>query len=77
MTCKRYKNIVMVETEKDALVLGAKEGATYADIFMRERRPMRIVIQKERIYLEALLRSIQYSNMGLFNIFVQADGWSE
>ena len=71
-----YKNIVTVESEKDALVLGAKEGAIYANMYMQVQRPMRIVIQKERSYIKALLKSAQYSKMGLFNIFVQSD-WSE
>ena len=72
---KYYKNIVTIESEKDALILGAKEGSEYTEVYMKNLRPMRIVIQKERGYLTALLKSIQYSKMGLFNMFTQSDGF--
>lgn len=70
---KKYKNIVCIESEKDALILGAKEGSSYAEAYMNVQRPMRIVIQKERSYIEALLKSSQYSKMGIFNMFIQSD----
>lgn len=74
---KHYKNIVTVENETQALLLGAKEGSEYTGIYMQQQRPMRIVIQKPRSYLKALWYSICYSKIGLFNLYLECDKMSE
>lgn len=69
---KRWTNVVLLDSFKDATLVGRSEdlpGVNYGmpeDIF-----PLNMEMPERRTKLGALRKSIQYSRMGLFNIIVK------
>lgn len=76
MTLKNYVIAVQLDSTKEAELVGAKEGYghvnvnSYTDDLYRNNK-VQLTIPTPRTYLGAMIRSSQYSKMGIFNCVVR------
>ena len=71
MFSKKYLVSVILDNNKDAQLVSAKEGYgtvnTHFDVY-----PLTLIIQKRRRYLSALVRCIEYFRMGIYCTVVRS-----
>lgn len=74
---KKYRIMVLLDNPKDADLASAKEGG-YGEVIVNEytkeiydKHKVRMTIPIFRTYLGAVIRSLQYSRMGIFNCIVK------
>ena len=70
---KDYKNVLILDNEKDAILVATKEhlgpiNQDFPDIY-----PVTMELPKKRSYLGAMKRSSDYSKMGIFNLICKQD----
>ena len=67
-----WKNVVILDNEKDAILLSAKEhlGGVNQELNVY---PVTVELPKERGYLSAMFRSVEYSKMGIFNLICRQE----
>lgn len=68
---RRYMNALILDNAKDATLIAGLEGYGSVNTTMNDVYPVTLVIQKPRRYLTAVLKSLQYSKMGIFNIVMK------
>lgn len=68
---RKYLNSMILDNAKDATLVAGMEGYGHVNADMNTIYPVCLVIQKPRSYLAAVLRSLQYSRMGVFNCIVR------
>ncbi len=68
---RRYLNAVILDNSKDATLVSGMEGYGHVDVDMNTYYPVTLVIRKPRRYLNALMVSLKYSRMGLFNCIIK------
>ena len=69
---KRWSYVVLLDSFKDAALIGRAEDLPSINYNMPEDIfPLNMEMPERRTKLGALLKSIQYSRMGLYNIIVK------
>ena len=68
---RRYLNAMILDNAKDATLVSGMEGYGQVNADMNSYYPMTLVIRKPRRYLTAVLKSLQYSRMGIFNCIIK------
>lgn len=68
---KKYMNALILDNPKDATLVAGMEGYGNVNYDMNDIYPVQMVIQKRRRYLAAVLKSMQYSKMGIFNAIIK------
>ena len=73
---KRYLNVVLIDNEKDAMLISGMEGYgnvnanEFTNALLRERKVM-LTVPNKRTYFGAAMRSLRYSKMGIMNCIIQ------
>lgn len=69
---QKWKNVLILDNEKDAILVSAKEhlGGVNTELNVY---PVTVELPKERSYLGAMKRSVEYSKMGIFNLMCRQD----
>ena len=67
----KYKNIVLLDNEKDATIVAGKEKFPGVNYEWKEVYPVAIVLSGRRNYLKAITKSLEYSKLGIFNLIVK------
>ncbi len=68
---KRYVIAVVMDNPKDATLVAGLEGYGQVNADMNSYYPITMVIQKPRTYLAAVLKSMRYSRLGIFNCIMR------
>ena len=68
---KRYLNALILDNAKDATLVAGMEGYGNVNENMNDIYPVTLVIQTPRTYFSAVIRSLRYSRMGIFNCIVK------
>ena len=74
--CKRrYRNAISIENMTQALLASGMEGCKILERddlerSFAERRPVKMLLNESRRYWEAIIVSIRYSKMGIFNCII-------
>ena len=71
MFSKRYKNAVILDNPKDATMISGMEGYGHVNYGMNDVYPVTLVLQKHRSYFRAVLCSMKYSRLGIFNLILK------
>lgn len=69
---RKYNNILILDNMKDAMLYGAKEGWGSANSAMNGIFPLQVTIPKKRSYLGAVMKSLEYHKIGIFNLILPA-----
>ena len=68
---RRYCNALILDNPKDATLVAGMEGYGEVNANMNDYYPMTLVIRKPRRYIHAVMKSLQYSKMGIFNCIIK------
>lgn len=69
---KRWTNVVLLDSFKDATLVGRAEELGGINYNMPEEIfPLNMEMPERRTKLGALIKSLQFSRMGLYNIIVK------
>lgn len=68
---KNYKTALIIDNVKDAKLVAGMEGYGHVNEQMTGVYPLELVIEKPRRYLTAIIKSLRYSRMGIFNCIVR------
>lgn len=68
---RRYCNALILDNPKDAMLVAGMEGYGHVNADMNSIYPVTLVIGKQRRYIYAVLKSLQYSKMGIFNCIIK------
>lgn len=68
---RRYKNVIILDNPKDATLIAGMEGYGNVNYGMNDIYPVTLVLQKRRRYFHAVIKSLRYSKMGLFNCILR------
>jgi len=69
---KKYNNVLILDNMKDALLYSAKEGWGGVNREMMNIFPLQVTIPKRRSYLGAIMKSLEYHKIGIFNLILPA-----
>lgn len=70
---KRWTNVVLLDSFKDATLIGRAEDLPDINYEMPEDIfPLNMELPERRTKIGALLKSLQYSRMGLYNLIVKS-----
>ena len=70
---ERWKNVLIIDNEKDAILIAAKENLGEVNMQMRDIYPLTLELPKERSYFTAIKKSVEYSKMGIFNLICKSN----
>lgn len=65
---KKYKNVVILENEKDAMLIATKEGYGNVNTDLNGIYPVVMTMNRPRKFVTAVKKAIEYSKMGIFNL---------
>lgn len=68
---RRYCNALILDNPKDATLVAGIEGYGEVNADMNSYYPLTLVIRKPRRYLKAVMKSLYYSRMGIFNCIIR------
>lgn len=69
---KNYKIALIIDNPKDAGLIAGMEGYGHVNESYSGSFPLQMTIQKPRTYFTAIMRSLKYSKMGIFNCIIKS-----
>ena len=68
----RWKNKILIEGEKEAMVISQKEGYPEVDHNF-ENYPVDVTLPEKLTFLEAVKRAVWYSERCIYNLIIKDD----
>lgn len=70
---KRWVNSVLLENEKEAVLIARGEGLPDVNPDMGDIYPVDVVLPKKRSFREALRKVSEFSRMGLYSMIIKKE----